>query len=119
MTNFTKSLKNLMIRLIQLYIPFTETFSLPLVLQRNNCNKFQIKSHAPPKCNFPHILFGTSTDFDFLSIQQVMLNTDCNNVLLAELAYLSCIQQLITFQDKNFHAHTIRTQICAQNTSNT
>jgi hypothetical protein len=42
-----------------------------------------------------------------------MLNTDCDNVLLAkhhflwaEVAYLSCVQQLITFQDKNLHAHT-------------
>lgn len=117
MTCFTKSMKNLKIRLIQLYIPFIETFSLPLVLQRNNCSKFQIKNHAPPKCNFPYILFGASTDFDFLCIQQTTLNTDCDNVLLvkhhflwAEVAYLLCVQQLITFQDKNLHAHTMWTQ---------
>jgi hypothetical protein len=117
MTCFTKSMKNLTIRLIHLYIPFIETFSSPLVLRRNNCNKFQIKNHAPPKWNFPHILFGASTDFDFLCIQQAMLNTGCDNVLLAkhhflwaEVAYLSCVQQLITFQDKNLHTHTMWTQ---------
>ena len=117
MTRFTKSMKNLMIRLIQLYIPFIETLSSPSVLQRNNCDKFQIKNHAPPNCNFPHNLSGGSTDFDFLFIQQAMLNTDCENVLLAKhhflwaaVAYLSCVQQLITFQDKNLHADTMWTQ---------
>jgi hypothetical protein len=72
--------------------------------------------HATPKCNFLHILFGAPTDFDFLCIQKAMLNTDSDNVLLAqccflwaEVAYLSCVQQLITLQDKNLHAHTLWT----------
>jgi len=44
-------------------------------------------------------------------------NTDCDTVLLAkhhflwaEVACFSSVQQLITFQDKNLHAHTMRTQ---------
>jgi hypothetical protein len=120
----TKSMQNLMIRLIQLYIPFIETFSSPLVLQRN-CNKFQITNHAPPKCNFPHILYGTFTDFDFLCIQQAMLNTDCDNVLLAKhhflwanVAYLSCVQQY--FRTKTCtHIQCEHKIFCAQSTLNT
>jgi hypothetical protein len=44
--------------------------------------------HAIPKCNFPDILFGASTDFDFLCIQQAMLNTDSDNVLLTQHCFL-------------------------------
>jgi hypothetical protein len=59
-------------------------FSLLLALKWNNHNMFWVKNHFVPLCNFPDILRGVSTDFDILCIQQAMLNTDRDNVLLAQ-----------------------------------
>ena len=48
--HFIKSMKNLMIQLIQLKIQFTEEISSVLALKWNNYNKFHTKEHTAPSC---------------------------------------------------------------------
>ena len=46
-------------------------------------HKFYIKTLAATLYNISHIFHSVSTDVDVLCIQQTMLNSDPNNILLA------------------------------------
>jgi len=47
-----------MTKLIQLWTQSMEALSSLLALKWSNCNKFCIRNHTVPSCNFPHTLWG-------------------------------------------------------------